>query len=284
MCRSLPPRIRLIGNALIDLVMRLPRWPDQDEELRASGFQRRCGGNGANTALALAGQGCAVQLIAALADDRDGQWLREHLCAAGIDLNACEIHERGHTPVSSVWLVESVASRAIAHFRNLNELSPAYLADLEHHGWDWLHLEGRNVPGLRCLLPARGIDRMRCSLELEKPREGLESMLADTGWAIVSAAYARSLGETPVQLLERLRAAHPHLRVVLTQGVDGVWLAGPAESPRLLPPPRRLETGDSLGAGDRFIAGLIAALVEGCGTIEAVDRGQAGAIAGMTGA
>ncbi len=284
MSRSMPPKIRLIGNALIDLVMQLPRWPGQDEELRALGFERRCGGNAANTALRLARAGCSVQLVASLAADSEGEWLRRRLLAEGIDLAPSPIIEQGQTPFSSVWLVESAATRAIVHYRDLPELEPELLRRLDHTGWDWLHLEGRNVAGLRALLPARGIDRDRCSLELEKPREGLEDLLERVGCAILSAAWLEQRGERPETAVQRLQQRYPHLRLVLTRGADGVCLAEPGSPPRWLEPPRRLDQGDSLGAGDGFIAGLIAALASGQSLVAAAQQGQRWALEQISGA
>ncbi len=268
------PRIRLIGNALVDQVMRLPRWPRPDEELRATGFERRSGGNTANTARALAEAGCAAEVVCALADDADGEWLRQTLRRTGVDLALAPVLASGRTPLSSVWLVESRATRNIVHFRDLPELSGEYLAGLDHEGVDWLHLEGRNVEGLAAMLPARGIAREHCSLELEKPRHGLEALLDAVGVAIVSADYLRRSGETVTAAMARLQRQFPHLRLVCTQGAEGVWLAEAGATPLLQPPPEVLMQGDSLGAGDRFIAGLIATLAQGCPLEDAVANGQ----------
>jgi len=268
------PRIRLIGNALVDQVMKLPRWPGPDEELRALGFERRVGGNAANSALRLAAAGHAVELVCALAADAEADWLRQSLQEAGVDLQQAEVQRRGRTPLSSVWLVESRATRCIVHYRDLPELSPGHLRRLDAAGCDWLHLEGRNVTGLEALLSQPGIDRSRCSLELEKPREGLEALLDRVGWAVVSSAYLQQTGETVTEGLDRLQQAFPHLRLVCTRGSRGLWAAGPRMAPRPVPAAAVASRGDSLGAGDVFIAGLIAALAENRSFAEAIDQGQ----------
>jgi ketohexokinase len=274
MSEATAPRIRLVGNVLVDQVMKLPYWPGADEELRALGFDRRVGGNAANSALRLAAAGHVVELVCALSADAEAAWLRQSLEDAGVDMRRAEIQRRGRTPLSSVWLVESRATRCIVHYRDLPELSPGHLRRLDATGCDWLHLEGRNVTGLEALLSQPGIDRSRCSLELEKPREGLEPLLDRVGWVIVSSAYLQQTGETATEALARLQRTFPHLRLVCTQGARGLWMAGPRMAPRPLPAAAVAGRGDSLGAGDVFIAGLIAALAQDRGFAEAVDQGQ----------
>ena len=267
-------RIWLVGNALVDLVMDLPQWPDQDDELRAEGCERRAGGNAANSALQLAAAGHPVQLVCTLAEDEDGRWLRRVLERAGVDLSLARSFAGGQTPLSSVWRVPSRATRCIVHYRNLPELPVTALTALNPADADWLHLEGRNVEALGALLRWGGSINPRCSLELEKPRPGLETLLQRVGWAIVSADYLRHTGEGVEAFIARLRRQAPQLRLVCTRGADGVWLSLPDETPTLKPAPQRATCGDSLGAGDAFIAGLVSALSCDRSADDAVDQGQ----------
>lgn len=276
-------RIRLVGNALIDLVMDLPRWPREDDELRAEGCERRAGGNAANSALRLAEAGHQVQLVCALAEDADGRWLRRRLERAGVDLSLARRFADGQTPLSSVWRLPSRATRCIVHYRNLPELPASALTALNPADADWLHLEGRNVEALDALLRKTGSGNPRCSLELEKPRPGLEALLQRVGWAIVSADYLRHAGERVEDFIARVRQQAPQLRLVCTQGVEGTWLSLPGAAPRHLPPPRRARSGDSLGAGDAFIAGLVSALSCGRSADEAVGQGQRWAVQKIVG-
>lgn len=275
--------IRLIGNALVDRVMFVPRYPKEDEELRAQGFEQRSGGNACNTALWLAKAGYPVELVASMAMDDDGRWLRAQLEQAGVDLSLCQVHARGRTPQSSVWLVRRGATRSIVHYRDLAELSLEHLRTLDDKNYGWLHLEGRNIETLSSWLGESVMDRSRVSLELEKPRPGLEDLLDRVAVAVVSSHYLRETGETVDDGLARLQLHRPWLSLVYTEGAKGVRIRATKGDRHHLPPPRVIDEGDSLGAGDVFMAGLIAALYRDHGLLEAVEKAQQAALKQLTG-
>ena len=266
--------IRLIGNALVDRVMILDRYPREDEELRARGFQRRSGGNACNSARWLARHGHRVELVAALAEDAEARWLEDRLRSEGVDLSRCQRHSRGVTPLSSVWLAEQGASRTIVHYRDLPELTLSHLRSLPADGVDWLHLEGRNCETLASWLMESKPPRERLSLELEKPRPGLEDLLDRISLGILSRAYVQKIGEDARECLLRLQHRRPWLQLVCTMGAEGLLLLDAGGVPKRLPAPRVIENGDSLGAGDVFIAALVAARSRGCGLEEAADEAQ----------
>jgi len=274
---------RLIGNALVDRVMILERYPREDEEVRARGFERRSGGNACNSARWLARQGHRVELVAALAGDPEGRWLEDRLRSEGVDLSHCQRHAQGVTPVSSVWLAEQGASRTIVHYRDLPELTLSHLLSLPADGLDWLHLEGRNCETLACWLMESKAPRERLSLELEKPRAGLESLLDRVSLGILSRAYVQEIGEDARQCLLRLQQRRPWLQLVCTMGAEGLWLLDAGGAPKRLPAPQVIGKGDSLGAGDVFIAALIAARSRGAGLEQAADEAQRAAARHLVG-
>jgi len=267
-------RIRLVGNALVDRVMILHRYPREDEELRARGFQRRSGGNACNSARWLARHGHRVELVAALADDAEARWLEHRLRTEGVDLSRCQRHSRGVTPLSSVWLAEQGASRTIVHYRDLPELTLSHLRSLPADGVDWLHLEGRNCETLASWLMESKPPREKLSLELEKPRLGLEDLLDRVSLGILSRAYVQKTDEDARACLLRLQHRRPWLQMVCTMGAEGLLLLDAGGVPKRLSAPRVIENGDSLGAGDVFIAALVAARSRGCGLEEAADEAQ----------
>ena len=276
--------IRLIGNALVDLVMILDRYPREDEELRARGFERRSGGNACNSARWLARQGHAVELVAALAEDVEARWLQDQLRAEGVELSGCQRFPRGSTPISSVWLARRGASRSIVHYRDLPELSLSHLLSLPQAGVGWLHLEGRNCETLGRWLARTETPGSRISLELEKPRPGLEDLLDRVSLGILSRAYLRKTGEDARECLLRLQHRRPWLQLACTMGAEGLWLLDAGAEPQHLPAPRVIENGDSLGAGDVFIAALIAARSRGLGLEQAAQQAQQAVARKMLGA
>jgi ketohexokinase len=97
-----------------------------------------------------------------------------------------------------------------------------------------------------------------CSLEVEKPRAGIEGLLNLPDVLMFSRPYARSQGFDNAEAMLRAQSA-PAL-MTCSWGKDGAWLRQKEDIIHrpAFPPPQVVDT---LGAGDTFNAGLISALV-----------------------
>lgn len=260
---SLP--VLVVGNAVLDLVLQVDHYPAEDEEMRASSRRADLGGNAANTARVLAGLGDAVTLLATLAPDDEAATLRHLLDAAGVDTRHLVTAPAGHTPVSYI-LVNDNGSRTIVHHRDLAELACADFQRLRLTRYGWVHFEGRNAEAVACMLTQlRGTGFSGgVSLEIEKPRPGIEALAAQVDLVLFSRAYAEAKGyaDAPT-LLGGVRAlSHPAL-MTCTWGAAGAWAMTPDghlhHAPAVVPP----RVVDTVGAGDVFNAGLIDALAAG---------------------
>ncbi|MDE2059378.1 MAG: ketohexokinase, partial [candidate division NC10 bacterium] len=204
-------RILAIGTATIDLIFTLTHYPDEDAEIRAKGLRPSHGGNAANTLVVLSQLGHACAFGGVVADDPEAAPIRERLARHQIDLTACR-HIRGRSPTSCVLLSLKGGTRTIVHYRDLPEYGDDEFRRIDLTPFDWVHFEGRDGSET-----ARMIRRLRetrpdllCSVEVEKPRPGIEAVFADVKMLVFSRVYANYLGfDAPHALLFKIREQAP---------------------------------------------------------------------------
>lgn len=208
------------------------------------------------------------------------------LRARGIDCTHSIRVPGGTTPTSCIALSHATGSRTIVHYRDLPELDASAFARIPLDRWDWLHFEGRNPGQTRQML-----DRSRhesptlpVSIEIEKPRPGIESLLQGPDLLLISRVFALADGglgvaDDPGAYLLRLAGRTDARLMVLGWGAAGAWLLVRGEPPLHLPARRPERVVDSLGAGDVLNAGMIDGLVRGLSPADALAR--AVALAGL---
>lgn len=259
-------RILGIGNATLDIIHSLGRYPAEDTEMRCLDRTVRCGGNTANSLLVLGQLGHTCMLAGVLGEDSEGQFVQAALHAQGVSTAACRTIAGGRMPVSSVILSAASGSRTILHWRDLPEYTAEDFAALDLQGYDWLHFEGRN-PGVLQVMLQRAAEQYPSiprSLEVEKPRDGIEALFGLATVLLFSADYARQHGyRQPADLLHAVHGQHPGAALFCTRGTDGAVALD--RRGRLLEqaasPPSRVV--DTLGAGDTFNAAVIDGFLTG---------------------
>jgi ketohexokinase len=253
-------RILGTGNATLDTVLTVDGYPQENDEIRCTGRSVRRGGNTANTLVVLSQLGHACNWAGMLVDSAEGKFIRDDLETRGIDTAASRLAGSGSVPASSILLNAGTGSRTIIHFRDLPEYSFADFGSLELQSFDWLHFEGRNVESLQAMMRwSRGrYPSIPCSLEIEKPRTGIEDLFGLAQVLLFSQTYAASRGYAdPASLLQSVHREFPDADLFCTWGVEGAvsldregrFAREAAHAPR-----RVVET---LGAGDTFNAGVI---------------------------
>lgn len=256
------------GVAVLDLVLTVDGYPPEDAKLRAEERRITCGGNAANTLTVLGTLGHRCGLAAALAGDSDGSRLAMELRRRGIDLSPARIHADGATPVSYILHNRLNGSRTIVHHRDLPEFAADDFARIEPGAWDWLHFEGRNIAATGAMMERANATGRTVSLEIEKPRPGIETLFPLAAVLLFGRDYVESLGGgspevDPSEFLRRQHQRLPGRQLFCAWGAEGAWAIGADGEPFYHPawtPPRVVDT---LGAGDTFNAGVIDGLIRG---------------------
>ncbi len=288
--------VLVVGDTNVDLEIRLPTETHRETHANPDP-QLFGGGSAANTAAALARLGVACRFAGAVGDDSFGRFAVESLSEAGVDTSPVTVAP-GDPTVAVVAVVQPDGDRLIyvwppsggAH----GALQPSHTVDAVT-GSTWLHVSGiclRVRPARDAVLAA-----MRRARSDGIPVSfDLNLRLENWGWE----AGFREVVETAVELAD----------VVLGAASDEIGaLAGisdPVEAAKALAGGDRLviarlgaagavacsanavTTGpgfevsvvDTVGAGDAFDAGFIAARIQGDDVAGAVRWGNA--VAGLT--
>lgn len=257
------------GEALVDLV------PRRDGD----GYAARPGGSPANVAAGLGRLGVNVALLARIADDGFGRLLRAHLTDSHVDLSIA-IPADEPTTLAVVTLGPQGAAEYTFYVEGSADGAwksgqlPSKLPD----GAACLHVSGSlalAVPGmgdtLESLLRRERTRRTltfdpnlrpRLSRDPAQLRARLDRWITLVDLVKVSSDDLAwfAPGEPVEAVAARWRGRGPTL-VVVTRGAAGVHALGP-DGPVDLPAPR-VRVADTVGAGDAFMSGLLAALDQG---------------------
>lgn len=252
-------RILAVGTATLDLVCTLPFYPQEDQEIRAKSLRSTRGGNATNSLVVLRGLGHQCSWAGVLAEDTDSRHIIRDLNEQGVDLSWLYRHAGGKTPTSYIWVNEGSGSRTIVHYRDLPEYPFAAFQSIDLGLFDWIHFEGRNIPELKSmLLYLRQQQGPPCSLEIEKPREGIEELLYLPDLLLIGKDYAQATGYlSAASLLNDWHQRGLRQPKFCAWGEQGGWAMDSSGKLYHQAASVTEELVDTLGAGDVFNAGVI---------------------------
>lgn len=285
----------VVGDANVDLEIRLP--PDARRETHANPDpQMFGGGSAANTAAALARLGVACRFAGTVGDDSFGRLAVESLAEAGVDTELVTV-SREEPTVTVVAVVQPDGDRLIyvwppsggAH----GALRPGHVTAAVG-GSTWLHVSGiclRLAPARDAVLTAMEAARIRgipvsFDLNLRLENWGWEAGFREVVEAaveradVVMGAAADEVGalvgvDDPVEAATALAGAD---RLVIARlGAAGAVACSANEATTV--PGFDVEVVDTVGAGDAFDAGFIAARLDGMDVTTALRWGNA--VAGL---
>lgn len=256
------------------------------------------GGIVCNTGIALERLGHRVAALSLVGDDVWGRLVRDRLAAEGIDADSLQTHPTLATSTTAA-LIDPSGERSFAHHVG----APAALdaAFLERHRALFARSRWLLV-GYVGLLPALepALAPALAALRSSGCRVALETGGSGGSFDHVAPAlphvdcYVPSLDEAvrqtglddPRAIVSRYRAAGCAGIVGVKLGIRGVILSASAADPAIIEIPCVPAPGpvaDTTGAGDAFLAGLIAGLVRGMPLAEAGRLGAATAAWCVTG-
>lgn len=253
-------RVLGIGTATLDIINEVDGYPAEDSEVRATAQRICCGGNAVNTLKVLRLLGHRCEFGGVLTNDSNGAIIREELEHRKIGIGVSRLCRQGKTPTSYICLNRRNGSRTIVHYRDLPEYRYEDFSAIDLSGYDWLHFEGRQVEATRAMLQRIRNERsdLPVSLEIEKPRRGIETLFEGPQLLLFSRVYMAAKGYVdPLVFMRDTSKKIPNAELVCALGAEGALASGrhaEVYSSPAYTPPRVI---DSLGAGDAFNAAII---------------------------
>ena len=293
-----PPRITVLGSLNMDISVTVPQLAGPGETVLGSAARLQPGGKGANQAVAAARLGASVRMAGCCGDDDFGRTLRSALEAAGVDVTAVRVLA-GVPSGLALITVDATGENSITVAPGANGLAgPPEAAASAAAGCDALILSAEiPVPVLTAALDrARAAGVMTVLNLAPAPPDAAGLLAAGADWLIVNAPEAAAILGRPVADPAGARAAVADLagatggHAVITLGRDGAVLAGPVLADPVLANPGgvlavpgfSVDSVDSVGAGDAFVAALGVAVASGVAAPEAVRLACAVAATAVT--
>ncbi len=261
-------QIVVVGNFVVDIIGKpVDRLPQRGELELLETLETHVGGNGPNTAGALARLGASVAAIGRVGDDLYGRFLMEQMQQWGVETGGVVRDPESVTGVTFV-AVDSTGERSFMHHLGANarlqasdvrwELLPA-AKHLHLTAYFVLPaLDGEPAAALLALAKARGVttsldvcwDRTGRWMETLRPCIPFTDVLMPS-----EEEGARLTGERdPARIAAALRSAGAK-SVVLKLGERGCYYSGPEGE--IAVPAFSVAVRETTGAGDCFIAGFL---------------------------
>jgi ketohexokinase len=233
-----------VGVITLDLVHEVDHYPREDAEVRALSHSARRGGNATNTLVVLSELGHDCEWAGVWVDEPDAAILRADLDRYAIGAQYARQLTGGKIPTSYITSSRATGSRTIVHYRDLPEFELESFVKIPLQRFDWVHFEGRDVPEtqrmmqhLRSRYPGLAV-----SLEVEKPREGIEVLFPYVDLLLFSKAFADHLQRPAEAMLQGIHNQVPETDLVCALSADGAvalsrngeWLHSAAWAPATL--------------------------------------------------
>jgi sugar/nucleoside kinase (ribokinase family) len=292
-----PRRLVLAGEALVDVVMRVPGLPPRGGDILATWSEVAVGG-GFNVMAAAARQGLPVLYAGGHGTGPWGELVRAALAAEGIGLlrPPDPFRDTGF----DVALVESDAERTFVTSLGAESISAPGSWDAVPAGpGDAVYVSGYGLvpPGSGTVLgawaaalpPGALLFMDPGPLAAQIPDAVLDPVLARCDWLSCNAREGALLSgaAAPEQAARRLLARTARASVIVRAGPDGCLLAarpragGVPPAPVPIPAPT-VAAVDTTGAGDAHSGVFLAALADGLSPADAARRANAAAALAVT--
>lgn len=252
-----PLSLAVVGSVNLDLVAHVSRFPKTGETISDAVVERHPGGKGGNQALAARRLGAEVHLLCCVGDDAIADEALANLAAEGVDLSRCRRLPEISTGLALIVVDEKGENQIVV----APGANACFVVD---------HLELPQVQGMiaqleipmETLIAAASAHQGFFALNAAPVRQVAEELLADTDLLVVNEIEAETIGPMLAGYEGWLAVTYGASGAELTRA--GEWVAS-SESPRV-------ETLDTVGAGDAFTAALTVGLVGGMEPEQALHR------------
>ncbi|MCD4685454.1 MAG: sugar kinase [Anaerolineae bacterium] len=283
----------VLGDANVDMVIRLPDRSAGTPDMTGSQPQLFGGGSAANAAVALARLDVPAAFVGAVGDDGYGRFVRADLIAEGIDPRGLRTLPETFTPMV-IAMIEPSGERLIVVWppeRGADvQLTPDHIDAEQITSAAWLHTSGmclRASPVRETVLHAMQIAHdagvpvsldLNLRLELWGWGDDIRATVAQAiplADVVFGGAQEELIPLTGIaDPVEAARTLAGDARIVVArQGASGALATTPEGVVQV--PAFPTQVVDTLGAGDAFDGGFIASRLDGADVQEALRWGNA---------
>lgn len=272
------PRITVVGSSNLDLVAKIPRFPQVGETLEGDSFHMGFGGKGANQAVMGSKLGADVTMVTKLGRDVFGDMTLKNYQDQGIDTRFVLFDEERSSGVAPIWVDPQGRNMIIIVLGANLALSPddarAAREVIQSADIVVCQLEVPVETTLETFRIAKEAG-VRTILNPAPAAPIPDELLALSDIVSPNETETELLTSMPVSTIEEAEAATRRLQergartIILTLGERGALLVG--EGPAVHVPGRPVEAVDSSGAGDAFIGSLAVFLAEGQSLRKAIE-------------
>jgi sulfofructose kinase len=279
------PFVMCVGAAALDLVLDVEALPSEDGRTRAQTAVLTGGGPAATAAVALSRLGTRVAFVGSVGDDHAGQIIRSGLAGEDVDVTLLSTVEGATSPMSAGIVRSTATSRTlVAYSGSAAGISVTPDVEAMSRVAAWIHADHAGFAVVR-ELRQRGVETL-VSVDGGNPIADLDLALVDlyvpassellrwTGASTIEAGLEQAYDfGVPVAIATHGGTGSTAISAIAPDAGDGSRLlrahrasARPASSWMVRQPafPVAGSSGSTLGAGDVFHGGLLAAIVAGC--------------------
>ena len=258
-----PIQVIGIGACVMDTLVTIPNYPNEDTKLRALSTKIAGGGPTATGLVAVSKLDVSAGYIGVLAKDNGGRFLLEDFKKYGVDTSLVEVREGYRSFTSTIWLAKDSATRTCVFDKG--DLPPLILDGAKCKAIEEaeiLMIDGNEIDAAEAGCKVARDSGTKVLYDCGGLYQGVERLLKLTNVMIPSEEFA--LGHTGLSTVEEAAVKlyemyHPEVVVITCGKEGGIIYDGKAERyPAFL-----VDAVDTNGSGDVFHGAFAAAMVKG---------------------